>query len=289
MASPKSSSEKKPKLAKPLMALPVEMEEIEIKLGSAGTAFQQTEENPQTRSAESSQLKLEIDVLKNVNQKTQDEIETLRQYVQVVEEKLAKEFEAQRKEQRQAEQQRLQVEAQIRSLEKNIAMLMEPRTEKTPSTVISSTLPVAKSASSTESRAVAQAASRQQIPAQPQPPANISAEKIYKNVGAQVSTMAFATPQGLTVHSTFRLSGADALMLAHDRLPFQVSWYAHKLGGGDAMLLTTSDENLTENKLEYMIKTDAPPLVSGPYRLTTIATFPTVRNLIAHCQGPVIQ
>lgn len=116
----------------------------------------------------------------------------------------------------------------------------------------------------------------------------LRSEKKLRNIKTELSTLAITTPGGLTIQTFIHLSGTDALMLTRNQAPFQLAWYAHKIGGGGSVLLKTYQAQLAENKLEYTINVDA-DLTTGLYRLMTVITFPTPWNLIAHCQGPVVQ
>jgi hypothetical protein len=141
----------------------------------------------------------------------------------------------------------------------------------------------------TEPRVVAANVAKQTSLAAPKQKTDTQSANMFKSVETQVSTTAIPTNGGFTIQSTIRLSGKEVLLFTQKQVPFQIAWYAHKLTGGGSSLLSTTHANLIANKPEYTVSADLPRLMTGPYRLTTVVTFPTVGNLNTYYQGPVIQ
>jgi hypothetical protein len=105
----------------------------------------------------------------------------------------------------------------------------------------------------------------------------------------QLVTLAQTTPTDVAIETTLQLSGADAVTLTQQKAEYQVAWYARRLAGDGSFTLGTSTTQLAENQLQYTLKPVASQLPAGPYRLTTVITFPAYRHLMAYYQGPIVQ
>ncbi|MCG3119384.1 MAG: hypothetical protein ALAOOOJD_01776 [bacterium] len=292
MANQKSNSEQKPKIDKTRKALPVEIEEIEIKLNAAEAASAIHQTGPQKMVEESWQY--DFAELKLVLQQTRDEVENLKRQIQGTERDFRTELENIKSMQKEAERQQYLREAPIFNLEKNSA---PPPTTASPTVKYEATI--------SEKTLTPLASSKLEEKPKPQKHAvaivapSVSAtagqkmdqkkEKPFQKVEAQLSMLSLAAPAGFTLQALLRLSGSDAPLLVDTRAPIQVAWYAHKVVGNGSQLLKVMMANLVEKKLEYTICADIPRLPSGLYRLTTVVTFPTARHVSAYCQGAVLQ
>lgn len=290
MSSEKNSSEQKAKTRKCREVKLSPTEEIVVKLASDQTKPEQVQGDQKPLSDGPDQLQQKLDDLKTMNQMAGNEIEALKKHLQTVEKSVAAKFEAMQSTQLESERQRLHLESKIHGLEKIMTALTEKqRVDKSTVQSLVPDPPTVEMKKTTGPGAVVANAAKPKPLVTPEQKAATQAAKLVKSLEAKVSTTAFATNRGCAVQSTVRLSGKEVFQFTRDRAPFQIAWYAHKLGGGGSILLKTSHANLVANNLEYTISADLPRLVTGPYRLTTVATFPTAHNLMTHCQGPVIQ
>jgi hypothetical protein len=206
----------------------------------------------------------EIDALKQFHQKMQDEMAVMRKHLEATE-KTLQELETARREQQEAQEQRHRLEKSVHALEKKIAMLGEASRVDAAVKAVSS-------------------------PAETPPPKmEQSPQTMFKEVVAQVITSAHTTEIGMAIESTLQLSGADAIRLTHQEVPFQIAWHARRLAGGESFSLLTTEAHLAANQLQYSLKTEGRRLPVGIYRLATAVSFPGVRHLMAYCQGPIIQ
>lgn len=104
------------------------MEEIVVKLGSVEAALAQDVLDSKERTEEEDGLKLfqrEIGELKGLNQRFQDEVETLRKQVHAIEENISRQFEAAKSKKRPPVPPHLRLEDSIQKLEGRIVTLEE--------------------------------------------------------------------------------------------------------------------------------------------------------------------
>ena len=114
-------------------------------------------------------------------------------------------------------------------------------------------------------------------------------EGMRKDVQAQLWTAAHVTLAGVIVETTVKLFGADAIRFTHEKTLFQLAWSARRLADGVSFNIGTIVTELAPNQLQYGTTSKVANLQTGTYRLATVITFPTTRQLVASYQGPIIQ
>jgi hypothetical protein len=294
MAPQKNISMQKPKIEKTGKACTEEREEILVQLGTAKAGQEQIPADLKDMTDGVRQLQQEIDELKRINQQIREENETFRKSVQAAEENAARQFETAEKEKREAERHQLHFESRIRELKKTDAVkdgkpsMALAQTEAAIAENISIPKTIFKAGDTPERQKIAAEPTAQKLPEISVTKVNIQSVKVFQSVGTQVPTLMLTAGEGFAVQTIFHLSGIGALALTSERAPYQVACYIYNLTEGGVPLLNTSKGQLIDNKLEYTINAYLPSLGPGLYRLTTLVTISTARNLTAHCQGPIV-
>lgn len=265
MAVQNKKVETKSKIEKAGTADMVTPEEIEIKLGLAPEEQEPARYSREEAAKAAARWREEFDALRHLHQKTQNDTTALVKQLQATTEKALRELETNRQEQQEAGRHRRRLEDSIHELEKRLARLSQ------------ADIAAADTTTDTKPREASQPTARQSL------------EPVFKNVQMQLVTLAQTTPTDVAIETTLQLSGADAVTLTRQKAEYQVAWYARRLAGDGSFTLGTSTTQLAENQLQYTLKPVASQLPAGPYRLTTVLTFPAYRHLMAYYQGPIVQ
>lgn len=238
-------------------------EEIEVKLGPAAAEPDQLQHISQEDRNATAAWMQEIDTLKRLYEKTQNEIAALQKLLQAGGQKPSRELEPDGQEQDEKGQQRGEFDDGIRQWESNPAQL-----EKT--------------CGDAEHTAAGHEQSSQKK-------SNGENGTVLKDVRAELLTITHATASGIAVETTVQLLGTDAIKLTHQKVPFQLAWFARRFADGVSFTLGASMCDLAPNQLRYSATAEAANLKTGTYRLTTVITFPNTRQLVASYQGPIFQ
>ncbi len=94
--------------------------------------------------------------------------------------------------------------------------------------------------------------------------------------------------QEFELETRFRLEGKDAPALTQQKPSFRVTWYLVSLVDGQSTLLGSAEGQLQSNQLEYEVRQTLNKPLTGEFRLITVVTFPGVKTLMGHRQGPAV-
>jgi len=297
MARSKNTSTPKPKVEKTRKVLAAETEEIVVKLGTNEAVKEQAGAVLKDILGGESQLQQEIDELKRLNQQIQEENETLRKNVQVAEDNVSRQLATAERDKREAERHRLHFEGRIQELEKTNALnaVNDKKfsiTAVQPQAAIAENITIPKTTFKAEN-----ILERQKIAVEPATPklpemsvknVSIQAVQVFQPVASPLPTLTLTAEKRFAVQTIFHLSGIGALALTGEQAPFRAACYIYNLTDGGVRLLYTSKGELTETKIEYTINEYIPSLGPGLYRLSTLLTISSARNLTAHYQGPIV-
>ncbi|GEM_PF-4359898 len=294
MARQKNMSTPKTKMKKTEKTLVEEAEEIVVKLDTIERGEELASAEVKDMTDGVSQLQQEIDKLKRFNQHIREEKEILRKSVQAAEENAAQQFEAAEKEKREAERHQLHSESRIRELEKTKAIsnektsLIAAQSQAAIAENITVPSKILKTGDVLDRQKAATEPVAQKLPEISMRSVNIQSVRVFQSVGTQAPTLMLTTSDGFIVQTIFHLSGIHALAVASEKAPYKVACYIYNLTEGGVPLLNTSKGQLSASKLEYTINAYLPSLRPGLYRLTTLLTISTTRNLTAQYQGPIV-
>jgi len=125
-------------------------------------------------------------------------------------------------------------------------------------------------------------------PLEPAVSLTVSDVQVFRAGVPNVAALVLNPDEAFVVQARFRLS-PEALSLTAQESAFQVRVLARELTSGTSTLLATHKGSLARDVLEYPVKTQAPGLSPGLYRLLTLVRLQAPINMLGHYERPIIR